>query len=121
MVDALLVMAPLLAVALPNVLGVRTSTGDRASKSKLNTALLDARGPFHDDGTSRQGVTSTTPQAVERGMTFATATIDISAPTAPCAGHGRRALRKSTDTSAGSCRSAARMTGAVYPGSRFPS
>ena len=63
----LLILAILLAIAIPTFLGVTKSANDRAAQSNLNTALINAKALYQSQG---QSYTST---AVTSSALFATA------------------------------------------------
>ena len=46
----LLILAILLAIAIPTFLGVTKSANDRAAQSNLNTALISAKSVFQQNG-----------------------------------------------------------------------
>ena len=71
----LLILAILLAIAIPTFLGVTKSANDRASQSNLNTALVNAKAAFQQQGQSYSSVNAATLQAAEPSLTFTTATI----------------------------------------------
>ncbi len=48
----LLILAILLAIAIPTFLGVTKSANDRAAQSNLNTALVNAKAAFQSQGQS---------------------------------------------------------------------
>jgi type IV pilus assembly protein PilA len=82
----LLILAILLAIAIPTFLGVTKSANDRASQSNLNTALISAKSVFQQNSQSYNlatNATYTTPAAVmaatlfsaEPNLSFATGTV----------------------------------------------
>ena len=72
----LLILAILLAIAIPTFLGVTKSANDRAAQSNLNTALVNAKAAFEQNGQSYfLGVNAATLQSAEPSLTFTTATI----------------------------------------------
>ena len=71
----LLILAILLAIAIPTFLGVTKSANDRAAQSNLNTALVNAKAAFQQNGQSYTGINTTTLQTAEPSLTFTTATI----------------------------------------------
>jgi len=77
----LLILAILLAIAIPTFLGVTKSANDRASQSNLNTALVNAKAAFQQNGQSYSGVTTGTLATAEPSLSFTTATIGTYAAT----------------------------------------
>ncbi|HVA07660.1 MAG TPA: type II secretion system protein [Acidimicrobiales bacterium] len=71
----LLILAILLAIAIPTFLGVTKSADDRAAQSNLNTALVNAKAAFQQQGQSYSAVNAATLQTAEPSLTFTTATI----------------------------------------------
>jgi type IV pilus assembly protein PilA len=82
----LLILAILLAIAIPTFLGVTKSANDRAAQSNLNTALVNAKSVFQQNSQSYNlttNATYTTPAAVmvatlasaEPNLSFATGTV----------------------------------------------
>ena len=71
----LLILAILLAIAIPTFLGVTKSANDRAAQSNLNTALVNSKAAFQQNGQSYTGINTTTLQTAEPSLTFTTATI----------------------------------------------
>jgi type IV pilus assembly protein PilA len=82
----LLILAILLAIAIPTFLGVTKSANDRAAQSNLNTALISAKSVFQQNGQSYNLITNptyTTPAAVmsatlalaEPNLSFATGAV----------------------------------------------
>jgi type IV pilus assembly protein PilA len=57
----LLILAILLAIAIPTFLGVTKSANDRAAQSNLNTALINAKATYQSQGQSYFSTTVTTP------------------------------------------------------------
>ncbi len=66
----LLILAILLAIAIPTFLGVTKSANDRAAQSNLNTATVNAKAGYQAGGQSYSGVTTATLAAAEPGLTF---------------------------------------------------
>ena len=84
----LLILAILLAIAIPTFLGVTKSANDRATQSNLNTALVNAKAAFQSQGQSYTSSTVTTPallasalQSAEPSLTFTTGSIAATANT----------------------------------------
>ncbi len=82
----LLILAILLAIAIPTFLGVTKSANDRAAQSNLNTALVNAKSVFQQNSQSYNlttNATYTTPAAVmvatlasaEPNLSFSTGTV----------------------------------------------
>ncbi len=71
----LLILAILLAIAIPTFLGVTKSANDRAAQSNLNTALVNAKASVQQNGQSYTGVNTTTLSGLEPTLTFTTGTI----------------------------------------------
>ena len=71
----LLILAILLAIAIPTFLGVTKSANDRAAQSNLNTALVNAKASVQQNGQSYTGVNTTTLSGLEPSLTFTTGTI----------------------------------------------
>jgi type IV pilus assembly protein PilA len=82
----LLILAILLAIAIPTFLGVTKSANDRAVQSNLNTAVIDAKSVFQQNSQSYSlatNATYTTPAAVmaatmassEPNLSFATGAV----------------------------------------------
>jgi len=82
----LLILAILLAIAIPTFLGVTKSANDRATQSNLNTALINANSVFQQNSQSYNlttNATYTTPAAVmaatllaaEPSLSFGTGTV----------------------------------------------
>jgi len=70
----LLILAILLAIAIPTFLGVTKSANDRAAQSNLNTAVLNAKAAYQANGQTYTGVTTATLKAAEPSLTFQAAT-----------------------------------------------
>jgi type IV pilus assembly protein PilA len=75
----LLILAILLAIAIPTFLGVTKSANDRAAQSNLNTALTNAKATYQSQGQSYFGNAVTTPaqfatalSSAEPSLSFAT-------------------------------------------------
>jgi type IV pilus assembly protein PilA len=73
----LLILAILLAIAIPTFLGVTKSANDRAAQSNLNTAITNAKALYQAQGQSYTSTTVSTPalfaaslQAAEPSLTF---------------------------------------------------
>jgi type IV pilus assembly protein PilA len=78
----LLILAILLAIAIPTFLGVTKSANDRAAQSNLNTALINAKAYFQQNGQSYQGtnpISTTILSSAEPSLTFTTSTIPSAA------------------------------------------
>src|SRR5580700_11313333 len=71
----LLILAILLAIAIPTFLGVTKSANDRAAQSNVNTAFVNAKAAFQQNGQSYSGVNAATLQTAEPSLTFTTATV----------------------------------------------
>jgi type IV pilus assembly protein PilA len=78
----LLILAILLAIAIPTFLGVTKSANDRATQSNLNTALVNAKAAFQSQGQSYLSSTVSTPallatalHSAEPSLTFTTGSI----------------------------------------------
>ena len=75
----LLILAILLAIAIPTFLGVTKSANDRASQSNLNTALVNAKAYYQQNGQSYGAGGAATVQGAlataEPSLTFTTGTI----------------------------------------------
>jgi type IV pilus assembly protein PilA len=71
----LLILAILLAIAIPTFLGVTKSADDRAAQSNLNTALTNAKAAYQSNGQSYAGVDTTTLQSAEPSLSFTTGAI----------------------------------------------
>ncbi len=67
---SLLILAILLAIAIPTFLGVTKSANDRVAQSNLNTALLNARAAYDSGGQSYASVNSATLSSAEHSLTF---------------------------------------------------
>ena len=63
----LLIMAILLAIAIPTFLGVSGSANDRAAQSNLNTALTNAKSYFQSNSQSYRGRRNGTHDSVDAG------------------------------------------------------
>src|SRR5664280_3392555 len=71
----LLILAILLAIAIPTFLGVTKSANDRAAQSNLNTAMLNAKAAYQANGQSYGApntVNSTVLKSAEPGLSFTT-------------------------------------------------
>jgi type IV pilus assembly protein PilA len=71
----LLILAILLAIAIPTFLGVTKSANDRAAQSNLNTAILDAKAAYQSNSQSYStpnAVTAASLQAAEPSLSFVT-------------------------------------------------
>jgi type IV pilus assembly protein PilA len=70
----LLILAILLAIAIPTFLGVTKSANDRAAQSNLNTALVNAKAAFQQNSQSYAGATSlvATLSSAEPSLSFTT-------------------------------------------------
>ena len=66
----LLILAILLAIAIPTFLGVTKSANDRAAQSNLNTAMLNAKAAYQSNSQTYTGVTVATLTAAEPGLSF---------------------------------------------------
>jgi prepilin-type N-terminal cleavage/methylation domain-containing protein len=69
----LLIMAILLAIAIPAFLGVSKSANERAGQANLNTGLTNAVSTYENQGQSWGLVTATGLTAAEPSLTFQTA------------------------------------------------
>src|ERR1039458_10064870 len=63
----LLIMAILLAIAIPTFLGVTKSANDRAAQSNLNTAMLNAKAAYQSNSQSYAGRSEERRVGEERG------------------------------------------------------
>jgi len=73
----LLILAILLAIAIPTFLGVTKSANDRAAQSNLNTGMLNAKAAYQSNSQTYQGtnpVTNTVLQSAEPSLSFLAAT-----------------------------------------------
>ena len=68
----LLILAILLAIAIPTFLGVTKSANDRAAQSNLNTALVNAKAAFQQNQQSYTGVNTTTLSSAEPSLSYTT-------------------------------------------------
>ena len=71
----LLILAILLAIAIPTFLGVTKSANDRAAQSNLNTAILNAKAAYQSNSQSYGSpntVNSTVLKSAEPGLSFTT-------------------------------------------------
>ena len=68
----LLILAILLAIAIPTFLGVTKSANDRAAQSNLNTALVNAKALYQQNAQSYTGVTITSLTSAEPSLTYTT-------------------------------------------------
>jgi prepilin-type N-terminal cleavage/methylation domain-containing protein len=71
----LLILASLLAIAIPTFLGVTKSANDRAAQSNLNTAMLNAKAAYQSNSQSYGNpspVNAAVLQAAEPGVSFVT-------------------------------------------------
>ena len=68
----LLILAILLAIAIPTFLGVTGNANDRASQSNLNTALYTAKGAATRNGQSYTGVSTSSLASNEPTLSFVT-------------------------------------------------
>jgi type IV pilus assembly protein PilA len=75
----LLILAILLAIAIPTFLGVTGGANDRAAQSNLNTALTNAKAAAEQNNQSYSGLTSVTLKADEPSLQWTTGT--LTAPT----------------------------------------
>jgi len=66
----LLILAILLAIAIPTFLGVTKSANDRAAQSNLNTAVLNAKAAYQAGGQSYTGVTTASLHTAEPSLVF---------------------------------------------------
>jgi type IV pilus assembly protein PilA len=69
----LLIIAILLAIAIPTFLGARTRAQNRAAESNLRNALTAAK-TLYTDTSDYSGVTTTSMQSTEPSLTFTTGT-----------------------------------------------
>src|SRR5580704_3993478 len=65
----LLILAILLAIAIPTFLGVTKSANDRAAQSNLNTAVVNAKAAYQTNSQSYTGVNTTTLSSAEPSLT----------------------------------------------------
>ena len=68
----LLILAILLAIAIPTFLGVTKSANDRAAQSNLNTALLNAKSSYQQNQQTYTGINTATLTADEPSLTYVT-------------------------------------------------
>ena len=68
----LLILAILLAIAIPTFLGVTKSANDRAAQSNLNTAVINAKAAYQTNSQSYTGVDTNTLSSAEPSLTFTT-------------------------------------------------
>src|ERR1700733_16338401 len=68
----LLILAILLAIAIPTFLGVTKSANNRAAQSNLNTALLNAKAIYQSQGQTYTGLTVTSLTNSEPSLTYTT-------------------------------------------------
>src|ERR1039458_10486139 len=66
----LLILAILLAIAIPTFLGVTKSANDRAAQSNLNTAMLNAKAAYQSNSQTYAGVTTVTLTSAEPSLSF---------------------------------------------------
>jgi type IV pilus assembly protein PilA len=66
----LLILAILLAIAIPTFLGVTKSANDRAAQSNLNTAMLNAKAAYQSNSQTYTGVTVATLSSAEPSLSF---------------------------------------------------
>ncbi len=66
----LLILAILLAIAIPTFLGVTKSANDRAAQSNLNTALINAKAAYQTNSQTYTGVNTATLSSAEPSLTF---------------------------------------------------
>ena len=83
----LLILAILLAIAIPTFLGVTGGANDRAAQSNLNTALTTAKSAetqngqsYNTTGGGSANISSTTLQANEPAITFSTTAVTTAGP-----------------------------------------
>ncbi|MBF6555286.1 MAG: prepilin-type N-terminal cleavage/methylation domain-containing protein [Acidimicrobiales bacterium] len=69
----LLILAILLAIAIPTFLGVTKSANDRASQSNLNTALVNAKAAFQQAGQTYTTLNAATLSSAEPSLSYTTA------------------------------------------------
>jgi type IV pilus assembly protein PilA len=69
----LLILAILLAIAIPTFLGVTKSANDRAAQSNLNTALVNAKALYQQNQQSYTNVNITALTSAEPSLTYTTA------------------------------------------------
>lgn len=70
----LLILAILLAIAIPTFLGVTKTANDRAAQSNLNTAMVNAKAAYQTNGQTYTGVNVATLLAAEPSLTYVAAT-----------------------------------------------
>ena len=66
----LLILAILLAIAIPTFLGVTKSANDRAAQSNLNTALVNAKASFQQNQQTYTGINPATLTADEPSLSY---------------------------------------------------
>src|SRR5664279_2517416 len=69
----LLILAILLAIAIPTFLGVTKSANDRAAQSNLNTAMINAKAAYQSNSQTYAGVTTATLSSAEPSLSFVAA------------------------------------------------
>jgi type IV pilus assembly protein PilA len=76
----LLILAILLAIAIPTFLGVTKSANDRAAQSNLNTAFVNAKAAFQQNSQSYAGATTLVASltTAEPSLSFVTGTVTTS-------------------------------------------
>jgi type IV pilus assembly protein PilA len=70
----LLILAILLAIAIPTFLGVTKSANDRAAQSNLNTALINAKAAFQQSGQTYTTLDAATLSSAEPSLSYTTGT-----------------------------------------------
>ncbi len=68
----LLILAILLAIAIPTFLGVTKSANDRASQSNLNTALVNSKAAFQQAGQTYTQLNAATLSSAEPSLSYTT-------------------------------------------------
>ncbi|HEV3281995.1 MAG TPA: prepilin-type N-terminal cleavage/methylation domain-containing protein [Acidimicrobiales bacterium] len=70
----LLILAILLAIAIPTFLGVTKSANDRAAQSNLNTALINAKAAYQQAGQTYTTFNTATLSSAEPSLSYTTGT-----------------------------------------------
>ena len=73
----LLILAILLAIAIPTFLGVTGNANDRAAQSNLNTALVTAKGAATRNGQSYTGLSTASLSSSEPTLSFLTGATSV--------------------------------------------
>ena len=73
----LLILAILLAIAIPTFLGVTNSANNRAAQSNLNTAMINAKAAYQSNGQTYAGVNVATLSSSEPSLNFIQGTVAV--------------------------------------------